>query len=162
MDKSLLQVCKQKSYPFYQNSLKFVFTNLANKLVFKFQTKPQAPHKQKQTTKPSRDFSFYLRLFLSAIYSLCQFVTAILHMQFPVFSSQLAVSWFYKVYINFTDTLLILKRISWTAMHKKSPKISLPLTQDWINYLTHKVITPILPLLKNPNTPLHVQKSRGR
>jgi len=58
VDKNLLQLCKQKSYPFYQNSLKFVFTNLTNKPVFNIQTKNQAPYKQNKTTKTSTDFSF--------------------------------------------------------------------------------------------------------
>lgn len=58
VDKKLLQLCKQKSYPFYQNSLKFVFMNLSDNLVFNIQTKTQAPHKQNQTTKPSTDFNF--------------------------------------------------------------------------------------------------------
>lgn len=58
VDKNLLQLRKQKSYPLYQNSLQFVFMNLTNKLVRNIQTKTQAPHKQNQTTKPSTDFNF--------------------------------------------------------------------------------------------------------
>lgn len=91
---NLPQLCTHKSYPFYQNSLEFVFSNLNNKLVFNTQTKTQAPHKQNQTTKTSTDFDFSLKVFLS-----CYLVTALVcfcDVQFPVSPASLLSAGFIK------------------------------------------------------------------